>query len=402
MIIESIDSVGELIVGIKARLFLEGDFKKTKLKLTWLCSEPNHAESAINIKLFDYDYLITKKKLEQDDVLEDFVTKTSEYVVDAIGDANLSKVKKGSIIQLERKGYYICDRDFADGAIHLIKIPDGKVASLASKETAVESTVPSSKMAKKSFASKKDVLNPRASISQMYAMESIYSSSPAQKSLVGMYDMQSIYADFEVPTGKPQTKPIEIAVGSIVKPENKPQETKVKQEIIKPIGKEEVSISRLDIVVGRIISVAKHPDADSLYVEQIDVGESTPRTVVSGLVKFMQPEEMVGKLVLILKNLKPVAMRGIKSYAMVLCASNSEHTEVVFLIPHSDSKAGDKVWVEGYQGIPDEQLNPKKKVWDTLQPQLSTSDEGFACWNQLLFKTPLGPVTCGLKNASIK
>lgn len=53
-----------------------------------------------------------------------------------------------------------------------------------------------------------------------------------------------------------------------------------------------ISISRLDIRVGLITKVQKHPDADSLYVEEIDVGEPQPRTVVSGLVKYIPLEEM--------------------------------------------------------------------------------------------------------------
>ena len=54
----------------------------------------------------------------------------------------------------------------------------------------------------------------------------------------------------------------------------------------------EISITRLDIRVGLITSVKKHPDADSLYVEEIDVGEGQTRTVVSGLVKYIPLEEM--------------------------------------------------------------------------------------------------------------
>lgn len=50
--------------------------------------------------------------------------------------------------------------------------------------------------------------------------------------------------------------------------------------------------ARLDIRVGLITKVQKHPDADSLYVEEIDVGEAAPRTVVSGLVKFIPIEQM--------------------------------------------------------------------------------------------------------------
>jgi hypothetical protein len=54
----------------------------------------------------------------------------------------------------------------------------------------------------------------------------------------------------------------------------------------------EVSVAKLDIRVGLIRKAEKHPDADSLYVEEIDVGEEAPRTVVSGLVKYIPLEEM--------------------------------------------------------------------------------------------------------------
>lgn len=54
----------------------------------------------------------------------------------------------------------------------------------------------------------------------------------------------------------------------------------------------EISMAKLDIRVGLIISAQKHPDADSLYVEEIDVGEGRTRTVVSGLVKYIPLEEM--------------------------------------------------------------------------------------------------------------
>lgn len=53
-----------------------------------------------------------------------------------------------------------------------------------------------------------------------------------------------------------------------------------------------MDVSRLDLRVGQIVKVEKHPDADSLYVEEIDLGEESPRVVVSGLVKFVPIEEM--------------------------------------------------------------------------------------------------------------
>lgn len=66
---------------------------------------------------------------------------------------------------------------------------------------------------------------------------------------------------------------------------------------------------------------SQHPDADSLYLEKIDVGEAEPRTVVSGLVAYVSQEDLQDRMVLVLCNLKPQKMRGIESQAMLLCAS---------------------------------------------------------------------------------
>lgn len=77
--------------------------------------------------------------------------------------------------------------------------------------------------------------------------------------------------------------------------------------------------SMIDLRVGHILAVEKHPDADSLYIETIDVGEAEPRTVISGLVNYLTPEQVLGARVVVVANMKPVAMRGVKSYAMLLC-----------------------------------------------------------------------------------
>ncbi|MCH99811.1 putative methionine-tRNA ligase-like, partial [Trifolium medium] len=95
----------------------------------------------------------------------------------------------------------------------------------------------------------------------------------------------------------------------------------------KAAAEPDITITRLDIRVGVIKKAEKHPDADSLYVEQIDVGEEQTRTVVSGLVKYIPLDEMQNRKVCVLCNLKPATMRGIKSQAMVLAASNDDHTK---------------------------------------------------------------------------
>ncbi|XP_059900216.1 tyrosine--tRNA ligase, cytoplasmic isoform X1 [Gadus macrocephalus] len=186
-----------------------------------------------------------------------------------------------------------------------------------------------------------------------------------------------------------------------------PSKTKAAGKGAKPsaAGEEaELAPSRLDIRVGKVTSVEKHPDADSLYLEKIDVGEAEPRTVVSGLVAFVSLEEMQDRSVLLLCNMKPQKMRGIESQAMVLCATiEGEPRRVEPLDPPEGSSPGDRVFVEGYEtGKPDDKLNPKKKVWEKLQVDLKLSGECVAHWKDQQLMTKLGPVTCKtLKGANI-
>ncbi|KAF5739139.1 methionyl-tRNA synthetase family protein [Tripterygium wilfordii] len=152
----------------------------------------------------------------------------------------------------------------------------------------------------------------------------------------------------------------------------------------------EISITRLDIRVGIIKKVQKHPDADSLYVEEIDIGEEQPRTVVSGLVKYIPLEEMQNRKVCVLCNLKPATMRGIKSQAMVLAASDSDHSKVELVDPPQSARVGERVTFQGFEGEPDDVLNPKKKVWETLQVDLQTNEDLVACYKDLPLTTSAG------------
>ncbi|KAG7663450.1 ARC1 [[Candida] subhashii] len=129
----------------------------------------------------------------------------------------------------------------------------------------------------------------------------------------------------------------------------------------------------IDFRVGFIQKAEKHPNADSLYMSTIDMGdEEGPRIVCSGLVKYFPLEEMQQRWVVVVANLKPVTMRGVKSCAMVLCASDENKVE--FVNPPAGSKPGDKIFFEGYNGTPEKQLNPKKKIWEACQPKFSTNE----------------------------
>ncbi|RZC78972.1 hypothetical protein C5167_003298 [Papaver somniferum] len=152
----------------------------------------------------------------------------------------------------------------------------------------------------------------------------------------------------------------------------------------------EISISRLDIRVGLITKVWKHPASDSLYVEEIDVGEATPRTVLSGLVKFIPIEEMQNRKVCVLCNLKPRTILEIKSLAMVLAASNEDHSKVELVDPPSSAAVGERVTFPGFEGVPDDVLNPKKKVWETLQVDLKTDPELVARYKDVPLTTSAG------------
>ncbi|KAH8259121.1 hypothetical protein KR038_000689, partial [Drosophila bunnanda] len=186
-----------------------------------------------------------------------------------------------------------------------------------------------------------------------------------------------------------------------------PKEKKVKEKkpaAEKPAAAPEapVDVGRLDMRVGKIVEVGRHPDADSLYLEKIDCGEAAPRTVVSGLVKFVPLEEMQNRLVVVMCNLKPAKMRGVTSEAMVMCASTPEKVEV--LSPPAGAVPGDLVHCEGYPRQPDAQLNPKKKIFEACAPDLKTNGDLVACYKGAALHVPgKGNVVAQtLKNVNVK
>jgi glutamyl-tRNA synthetase len=301
VVVKEIIKDGDKVIKLKIQLHLDGDFKKTKKKLTWLGEGLDPKSRLTDVVLFDYDYLITKKKLEEEDDVNDFINKLTEIRTEAIGDANLRAIRSGDIIQLERKGYYICDKAAHDNdpSIHLILIPDGKAESVALK---AQSAVQSSSAASQAKSAKENKKIESKSIPNMYSMKSVYGENgytPLKSNT--MYEVYPIYPKTQ------QARSDVSATPEKAKPQQTETPSKEEQKIAKTSASAESLVSKLDIVVGRVLDVKKHPDADTLYVETIDVGEKEPRQVVSGLVKFMQPEDILGKDILVLKNLKPVA-----------------------------------------------------------------------------------------------
>ncbi|KAK9808921.1 hypothetical protein WJX72_006429 [[Myrmecia] bisecta] len=164
----------------------------------------------------------------------------------------------------------------------------------------------------------------------------------------------------------------------------------------------EPTVDMLDIRVGQIVKVEQHPNADALYVEDIDLGEDKPRQVVSGLVKFVPKEQMQNRRVVVVTNLKPAKMRDVMSYGMVLCASNAAHDKVDPIIPPEGVPLGEKIVFSGFEGEPEAVLNPKKKIFEKIAPDLATDAIGVANYKGVPFMTSNGPVTSSIPNASVK
>ncbi|CDK25626.1 unnamed protein product [Kuraishia capsulata CBS 1993] len=113
-----------VVTSIEAKLHLEGDFRKTSKKLTWLADTDDKLEA----DLVDFDHLITKDKLDDGDNFEDFLTPVTEFHSKAIVDLNIKDMKVGDVIQFERKGYYRLDSN-NDGKFIFFTIPDGKTVN---------------------------------------------------------------------------------------------------------------------------------------------------------------------------------------------------------------------------------------------------------------------------------
>lgn len=124
VIVEKIHKIDGVVKSIDIKLHLEGDFRKTEKKLTWIA---DIKDKTVPIELVDFDHLITKDKLDEGDNFEDFLTKETEFKTSALGDANIKSLKVGDIIQFERKGYYRLDQVGSAGQPYVFfTIPDGK------------------------------------------------------------------------------------------------------------------------------------------------------------------------------------------------------------------------------------------------------------------------------------
>jgi len=153
----------------------------------------------------------------------------------------------------------------------------------------------------------------------------------------------------------------------------------------------EATFNCLDVRVGVMLKVERPEGLNRVYLEHIDVGESEPRIIASGLVEFFTAEELTGKKVLVICNLPPKKFgKTVTSYGMVLVASETvgEKRVLELISPPEDSKPGDHVFCEGLEGEIESEIS--KKRYTKISESLKTDSEGFPCSKGVRFQTQSG------------
>lgn len=97
---------------------------------------------------------------------------------------------------------------------------------------------------------------------------------------------------------------------------------------------------KLDLRVGKIVSVEEHPQADKLYILEVDLGKEK-RKLVAALKGYYNKEQIQGKLCVVFTNLEPATIRGMKSEGMILAAVGKD--TVALIAPEKDIELGAKV-----------------------------------------------------------
>ncbi len=122
-----------------------------------------------------------------------------------------------------------------------------------------------------------------------------------------------------------KTPPVEKKKSAKAAKKNKELKTKTEVEGVIEFP----DFQKVDMRIGTVLSVSKHPDADKLLIVKIDTGDDKSRQVVAGLAEFFSPEELEGKQVVVVTNLKPRKLRGEVSEGMILAVRNGDGMELL-------------------------------------------------------------------------
>jgi methionyl-tRNA synthetase len=115
--------------------------------------------------------------------------------------------------------------------------------------------------------------------------------------------------------------------------------------IIDKVQEVEKKTFPLDLKVGKVVSVEEHPEADKLYVLEVDL-DREKRQLVAGVRQYYKKEELLNKKIVVVCNLKPAKLRGVVSQGMLLAASKGKEVKI---LEAEKSKPGSKVEFEGLE-----------------------------------------------------
>lgn len=111
------------VTGLEVELHLQGDVRTTKKKITWLSTD----QDLVPVDLVEFDYLITKDKIDEGENIDDFLNPRTEIRTPSLADCNVAALRENDVMQFDRKGYYRVDRPFLHGEPAVFfEIPTGK------------------------------------------------------------------------------------------------------------------------------------------------------------------------------------------------------------------------------------------------------------------------------------
>ncbi len=154
----------------------------------------------------------------------------------------------------------------------------------------------------------------------------------------------------------------------------------------------------VNLKVAEITSVEDHPNADRLYVMKINLGTEN-RQLVGGLKKYYNKEELKGKHLVIITNLKHAVIRGIESQGMLLAGEDKEGNVKVLEAPNSEP--GSQVYLEGEKNKLNEINQNTITIDDFFKLGLKVVD-GFATYNNKRLRTDSENIRCDITNGLIR
>lgn len=149
--------------------------------------------------------------------------------------------------------------------------------------------------------------------------------------------------------------------------------------------------------VAMVTSVECHPDSEKLYICQLDIGNGETKQVVAGLQKYVKVEDLQGKLVVCVANLKKAKLAGTPSEAMILAAESKsadgvDGIVVRTLVPPAGAAPGDIVFLEGTQPAEKFTKRLSSTIWGNVGKALSVKG-GVACFMAHAFCVQAGKIT---------